>query len=702
MNIRTFFFIILLFTQSVSASKISVAVFPLKNQSDPVLDEWIGSGFAETVSRTLKQFEGFRVWDPVFLFQTDSTGYELNSDSLVKIHRNRWAWDVAIGGSYKVVADTIQANLKVFWASGKEDPLMVEVEASELVSDYFTLCRKVIVRVLDAIQYKRTYEDGEALQREYKGDFNAYKTFAAGYGFEMQRRQNDALSAYARAEEIDSRCTVAPLRAAMLYRAGNDFAEARAAFERVMAKNPNDPDVVAAYADFQVEVEQTAVVARFVNSHRAMLESSAEGLKAMGEMYVAGGEYQRAIALLTKAVAFGPRDLEVEFSLGTAYLAAGDFSRAIDIFNHLIQFRPKYLRYYASLGGAYRRAGKIMESTLILESAEKMAPDNTTILIDLAHTYIMLGWYDKAGQLLLRAREISPLLGDININLGVVYWYQGKKDEAMKCFKQAAEVSTTRQSALNNMGTALFQGGSNKKAIKAFKQANGTGHKNETVLFNLAMACYAEHNLKKAARYFDRMLQLSPDRIDVLLIVSRISVSLKRYDDAERYFHKIIELIPDHETALQGLVDILVREKRYKEAVQPVEEFLERQPVNREFMILAANIYLKMGWHEVALMRFQAIIKEFPQDSSGYLGAGECMYVMIKTKGAQDFDNTISVLSQASDRAPRNPLPDMRIGDIYAEYKNYHELAVESWKKALNRAVDKRTKKQLELRIAGK
>jgi len=47
-------------------------------------------------------------------------------------------------------------------------------------------------------------------------------------------------------------------------------------------------------------------------------------------------------------------------------------------------------------------------------------------------------------------------------------------------------------------------------------------------------------------------------------------------------------------------------------------------------------------------------------------------------------------------------MPDMRIGDIYAEFKNYPELAVEHWKKALSRTDDSRTKKALERRIAGK
>jgi tetratricopeptide (TPR) repeat protein len=270
----------------------------------------------------------------------------------------------------------------------------------------------------------------------------------------------------------------------------------------------------------------------------------------------------------------------------------------------------------------------------------------------------------------------------------------------MECFNAAAQVPTTRQTALNNMGNLLFMGGSSKKAIEAYTRANAAGNKNETVLYNLAMAYYGRKDLKKAIRYFGQMLELSPDRIDILLVSSSICVTLKRYNEAERYFLKIIELMPDHENAVRGLAAILIREKRYKEALQPVEAFLERQPLHKGFMALAADLYLKMGWHEVALMRFRTMMREFPDDAAGYKGAGECLYTLINTKGSPEFDNAISALKRASELVPRDPLPDYYIGNIYADNKGYRELAVEHWKKALARDPDKRTRKMIEKRMS--
>jgi prepilin-type processing-associated H-X9-DG protein len=696
------FVLFIIIAQTAYSSRTSTVVFPLANETGNPLYNWISYGITETLTRKIMEMEKFQVWDPIFLFQADSSCGEINNDSALALHRSRWKWDVALGGSYTVSNDTLKAQFRLIWSTGKEEPLSVSIKHTGRVVDVLSFVTEVLFKIAQVIQYIPSPEDSAIIRRHVSCTMDAYRTFAAGYGFELTGDNNAALSSYLRAEELDNRWALPLLRQGMLYKKGNDFVQAGQAFERAFSLDPESQFVTAYYADFLVTCASPAVAFKFINNHRAILGKTPIGMKAMGEMYVTAGEFQRAIALLTKAVAQGPSDLDIELALGAAYSTSGDFTQAADIFNHLIQYRPYYVRYYASLGGAYRKAGRLMESTIVLESAEKIEPDNTMILVDLAHTYIRLGWYEKASQLLLRAREIAPRLGDVSTNLGVVYWYQGKKDVAADCFKEAARTATNRQAALNNLGNVLFMDGSVGKSIEAYHHADKAGRKNEVVLYNLATAYLAKKNLRKAAAYFDEVLRLLPEQIDVLSQQASIAMALKRNDAAEDYYRRIIELFPDHETALRGLTGLFFKQMRYKDAIQPIEDFLARQPLSREFMVLDALAYEKMKWYEVALMKYQMVIKEFPADSSGHLGAGNCMYLLIKEKGMQNYDDAILALKKASENAPHNPQPDLLIGCIYADYKGYHELALDHWKKALQRATDKRTRKLLKQRIAEK
>jgi predicted negative regulator of RcsB-dependent stress response len=95
-------------------------------------------------------------------------------------------------------------------------------------------------------------------------------------------------------------------------------------------------------------------------------------------------------------------------------------------------------------------------------------------------------------------------------------------------------------------------------------------------------------------------------------------------------------------------------------------------------------------------------LRAFPDDSGGLLGVGESMYGLIRYKGYRDYDNAIYALKLAGTSAPDNPIPPRLIGDIYADYKGYGELAIDYWKKALVKTHDKVLRKSLELKIAGK
>lgn len=695
------FLLILIVLQSTCVARLSVAVFPLKNESS-ALNEWIGPAMAETMFRKLQLLESVQVWDPVFLFQADSVGWEMESDSLAMLHHSRWQWDVAIGGSYRVEGDRLEANLRLFWSTGNEEPLSVSFTLSDRVSEFFPMVDNALLKIFRVIRYQFSSTDSLALRNDQPCDSAAYRTFAAGYGYEMHGNPNAALTAYARAEELDRGFAAAAFRQGMLYRRANDPDRARTALKLALDHAPGDGAVVAAYADFLDESAKPAKAFKFIDNNRTLLEKTSAGLRVMGNMYVATGEYQRGIATLEQAVACGFNDLEPTFALARAYSIAGDFKQASDLFNDLIRFRPDYPRYYASLGEACRRAGRFTESAAILESAREISPDNPAILFNLAHVYVMLGWYAKSEQLLIRARELSLPMPDIEVYLGVVYWYEGKEGEAARCFESASRTASTRQSSFNNIGDVEFFGGSPSKAIQAYLKADRSGATNATVLYNLAVAYQEEHKLSKAAKCYDRLLRRQPDRIDILVRQSSIDFELGRDKDAERYCRKIIELEPCNEAAIRGLARILMKHNRYRDALEPVDNYIAHAPLSREFMNLSAAICLEMGSYGQALVRYRALLRAFPDDSGGLLGVGESMYGLIRYKGYRDYDNAIYALKLAGTSTPDNPIPPRLIGDIYADYKGYEELAIDYWKKALVKTHDKVLRKSLELKIAGK
>jgi Tfp pilus assembly protein PilF len=196
------------------------------------------------------------------------------------------------------------------------------------------------------------------------------------------------------------------------------------------------------------------------------------------------------------------------------------------------------------------------------------------------------------------------------------------------------------------------------------------------------------------------VLALSPDRLDVLEKCAFIAGKRGREANEVLYLRRILEASPHAKDALARMAGIMVKRKQYKDAIEPIEAYLNDFPLDKQFLLLLADLYRRMGWYEVAIMKYEAIVKDFPDEADGYLGLGKSMYDLIQFKNGRDYDRAIYYLKAAAERDKSNPEPEYVMGMIYMDYKNYRELALDSFKAALSKATDPGMKKTLGDRIA--
>ena len=679
---------------SPSGAVTKIAVFPLVNKPQDKSLDWISALVPEYFSRQMPSCVGLQVLSPAFLFPVDSSGWNMDSDSLLKEHWTRWGWDAACGGAYTVANGRITIELRTLLLRDNK-PSKNVVSQSAPVDSAVQLCFGLFTKFASVIGYALTKADYQSLRRPVTQSAGAYATYCAGYGFEMRGNVAAALTSYARAVEMDPSFAHALYRMARLSRTAGDIEAARRLFQKAVAFSGGSPDITAAAADFYEDHDLPDRALDFVKKNRAALERTPEGMMAIGKSFLISGELQRAIAMLTRSVASGPADLEPDFALGKAFMAAGEFPEACDVFNRLVKYRPDCTRYYALLGAAYRSSGRLMEATHVLEYCARNNPDNVPVLVNLAQTYMELSWYDKARQLLLHAQDLNPDLPDICVNLGVLAWYMGKPDEANRLFEKAARMGKNIQSALNNEANVFFLSGLTGKALDKYRKADRIGAKNEAVLCNLGNACLALGRLGDAASSFEAVLALSPARIDIMEKLAAIAVKRKKNADAVVYYRKILEQAPRNQDALVTMVEIMMAAGQFKEAAEPIDAFLADMPNEKKILFLQADLYRRMGWYEVAVMKYQGITHDFPDDAEGYLGLGKSMFDMIQYKNNKDYDKTIYVLKTAARLAPAAWEPEYIMGLIYLEYERHPDLAKEQLRSALSKAKDPDARKKL-------
>jgi tetratricopeptide (TPR) repeat protein len=696
-NILVIFFI--LGTSSLCHSRISLVVFPFKNVSNDDVFSWISAVFPETAYRTLFTDSEIRLLDPIFMFQTDSSVWEMNSDSLLFLHKKRWQWNAAIGGSYKIVQDSVHFSVKIAWSSDENEPVNMEFQGEDRISNSKDLCLRLLAKGFSLFRESFPEKEADSINNRLTFSRSAYETYAAGYLFEMKGNIAAASSAYSRALELEPNLQYAAYRLGQIYCLQQNFDAARLLFTKFLNKYPDDPMVSAYTVEAMGNAGNFSDAAQVINRYRGPLGKSSKGLCAAGYIYLRQGAFDRAVSLLSQAKAYGPENLDVDFYLGQALLNSGEFGQAINQFNLLIKSRPEYPKYYSSLGAAYKKSGQLMQASIAMQTALEKDKQNVATMIDLSQIWIEIKWYQQALHLLEQAQEINPDIPDIYINRAIALWHLGKIVDAKLYFNKALKYASIKQTALINFGNVYFFSKEYHKALSYYQNAHSIEQQNASLEYDLALTYEYLGKSKKALYYFDQFIALSPQRTDILYKCADLSVTLKKYDDAVHYLKRVIEQRPQEKTAVKKLVDIYIVNQKYDDAVNTVEEYLALSPSNKDLMLLLADIYVQRGWYEVALQKYQDIISEFPETTQGYLGLAVCMARLVEKGKNNDIDNTILALNIAAEKTPTDPTADSFLGDIYYQKKNNKERAIDYWGKALKKSTSNANKKILLKKI---
>lgn len=159
-------------------------------------------------------------------------------------------------------------------------------------------------------------------------------------------------------------------------RAGFDMAarrleQARAAFDQLLARYPNEPNVHYAFGVFMLSQDADAAMKEF----KRELEISPNHFPSMVQMafeYLKRDQYNEGLPLAEKAVQLSPKMYAARNVLGRLLLELGQVDRAVKELEEGVRIAPSSPEMHFALARAYTRAGRKEEAAREREFFKKL------------------------------------------------------------------------------------------------------------------------------------------------------------------------------------------------------------------------------------------------------------------------------------------------------------------------------------------
>ncbi|HEX2767944.1 MAG TPA: tetratricopeptide repeat protein, partial [Geobacteraceae bacterium] len=298
----------------------------------------------------------------------------------------------------------------------------------------------------------------------------------------LNRKPNMALETLQQARKLepDSREVIRAF--ARYYVQQRDFRSAEGYLRKVLAKNPNDPELQIDLGDlFRMARAMKQAESAYTEVKRSS-RGAIIGRVKLSELYQETGRLDRATAELSQAVDMAPQSEDLFARLIRIHVKQQKYAEATAKCRERINKRPREAMTYYLLGG-------------ILE---------------------LQGDYRKAEESLLQAQKLAGNSTQIGLALAQLLVKEGKLADARKVYEDILAKKPYSLAVVNDFACMLTDHGNSgsdlQRAMTLAQQANSRFPDNPLFMDTLGWVCYRKGDYQRAAQLLEKSAEKLGDK----------------------------------------------------------------------------------------------------------------------------------------------------------------------------------------------
>jgi tetratricopeptide (TPR) repeat protein len=217
--------------------------------------------------------------------------------------------------------------------------------------------------------------------------------------------------------------------------------EAEALLKETAQFYPNSPEIPRMLGDLYAQLQRWADASAAYERALALDPENAEVLNAIGYARTAMGEIDKGIEYYRQALRFAPRLEQAHVNLANALAEQGRYDEAIAHYLEALVINPESWDADYGWGWVCARQGKIEEAVQRFRDAVRKHPDHVEARNYLGYLLLESGDVNGAIAELEKAIETNPNHVTARNNLGDAYAKAGRIDEAFAQFRESQRIN---------------------------------------------------------------------------------------------------------------------------------------------------------------------------------------------------------------------------------------------------------------------
>ncbi|MFH1920893.1 MAG: tetratricopeptide repeat protein [Planctomycetota bacterium] len=263
----------------------------------------------------------------------------------------------------------------------------------------------------------------------------------------------------------------------------------------------------------------------------------------MGLVAIEKQEYEKAAALLRKALELDPASSEASTHLAYALMNLGKIEEVIAVLERTVEHNTRSMPSFLLLGQAYLQLREYRKAKKSFEAAAELAPDYANVYYGLARACAKLGQKEEAREYREKFNKLGA--GDLK-----------ERIDQDKAFDDLLSVRQSVAQTHTDAGRMHARHGNLRIAEQLWRRAAALDPRNTACRVELASLYERNDKEREALDICEQLRKIEPENADHCLNVGLLNARLNRFDAALSAMERAIELDP-HNPRYQQVYELI-------------------------------------------------------------------------------------------------------------------------------------------------